>query len=88
MAPFVSWGPRAAFVNYMDFDLGVMELVKTCVQSGDAVEIARLWGEKYFLKNYDRLVRVKTLIDPNNVFRNQQGIPPMSPTSFKLKAKK
>uniref|UniRef100_A0A2N9JAF0 FAD-binding PCMH-type domain-containing protein n=1 Tax=Fagus sylvatica TaxID=28930 RepID=A0A2N9JAF0_FAGSY len=79
---------QAAFVNYMDFDLGVMELVKTCVQSGDAVEIARLWGEKYFLKNYDRLVRVKTLIDPNNVFRNQQGIPPMSPTSFKLKAKK
>ena len=78
MAPFVSSGPRAAFVNYMDFDLGVMKLVSTCVQPEDAVEIARLWGEKYFLKNYDRLVRVKTLIDPNNVFRNQQGIPPNS----------
>ena len=76
MAPFVSSGPRAAFVNYMDFDLGVMKLVSTCVQPEDAVEIARLWGEKYFLKNYDRLVRAKTLIDPNNVFRNQQGIPP------------
>ncbi|KAF3960117.1 hypothetical protein CMV_015145 [Castanea mollissima] len=78
MAPFVSSGPRAAFVNYMDFDLGVMKLVSTSVQPEDAVEIARLWGEKYFLKNYDRLVRVKTLIDPNNVFRNQQGIPPNS----------
>jgi hypothetical protein len=49
----------------------------------DAVEIARLWGEKYFLKNYDRLVRAKTVIDPNNVFSNEQGIPPiLSPTSF------
>ena len=76
MAPFVSKGPRAAYVNYMDFDLGVMKLVNTSVQTEDAAEIARLWGEKYFLKNYDRLVRAKTLIDPNNVFRNQQGIPP------------
>ncbi|KAK6146200.1 hypothetical protein DH2020_020069 [Rehmannia glutinosa] len=42
------------------------------------VEMARIWGEKYFLKNYDRLVRVKTMIDPLNVFRNQQGIPPLS----------
>jgi FAD/FMN-containing dehydrogenase len=89
MTPFVSWGPRAAYINYMDFDLGVMDLVNTNVPSEvDSVDTARLWGEKYFLKNYDRLVRAKTLIDPNNVFNNEQGIPPMSPTSFTTEKKK
>ncbi|KAF2323663.1 hypothetical protein GH714_036530 [Hevea brasiliensis] len=78
MTPFVSWGPRAAYINYMDFDLGVMEVLKMRVPSGDAVEVAKVWGEKYFLKNFDRLVRAKTIIDPDNVFRNQQSIPPMS----------
>ncbi|KAL0367765.1 UNVERIFIED_CONTAM: Reticuline oxidase [Sesamum radiatum] len=80
MAPHVSSGPRAAYVNYMDFDLGVMELLNfsSAAACGDAVEMARTWGEKYFLKNYDRLVRAKTMIDPLNVFRHQQGIPPMS----------
>ncbi|KAL1539115.1 cinnamyl-alcohol dehydrogenase [Salvia divinorum] len=75
MAPFVSSEPRAAYVNYMDLDLGFEG--STELEVGDAVEVARTWGEKYFLKNYDRLVRAKTKIDPLNVFRNQQGIPPM-----------
>ncbi|KAM2363305.1 hypothetical protein ACFX1X_002379 [Malus domestica] len=88
MTEYVSWGPRAAYINYVDLDLGVMmrqqfplnnNLVKD--DESDAVEIARNWGEKYFLNNYDRLVRAKTLIDPTNVFRNQQGIPPMSSSS-------
>ncbi|KAK6146199.1 hypothetical protein DH2020_020068 [Rehmannia glutinosa] len=79
MTPYVSSGPRAAYVNYMDFDLGVMDFLNSSgAEIGDAVEMARIWGEKYFLKNYDRLVRVKTMIDPLNVFRNQQGIPPLS----------
>ncbi|KAL2530608.1 FAD-binding Berberine family protein [Forsythia ovata] len=77
MAPYVSLGPRAAYINYMDFDLGVMDLLNGTATSSDAVEMAKVWGEKYFLKNYDRLVRAKTLIDPLNVFRHQQGIPPM-----------
>ncbi|KAI3459251.1 hypothetical protein Pfo_015914 [Paulownia fortunei] len=81
MAPYVSSGPRAAYINYMDFDLGVMDFLNSSASVADAVEMARIWGEKYFLKNYDRLVRAKTLIDPSNVFRNQQGIPPMS-TAF------
>ncbi|GJN39618.1 hypothetical protein PR202_gb28748 [Eleusine coracana subsp. coracana] len=42
-----------------------------------SVEAARVWGERYFLGNYDRLVRAKTLIDPDNVFRNAQSIPPL-----------
>ncbi|KAM7477294.1 hypothetical protein LguiB_024537 [Lonicera macranthoides] len=75
MAPYVSSGPRAAYINYMDFDLGVME-----ENEEDGVGVAREWGEKYFLKNYDRLVRAKTFIDPFNVFRHQQSIPPL-PTS-------
>ncbi|KAJ7975559.1 Reticuline oxidase [Quillaja saponaria] len=86
MTPFVSWGPRAAYINYMDFDIGEMELISTGVEVKDPVELARVWGEKYFLSNYDRLVRAKTLIDPNNVFSNQQGIPPMSFDSHKTKA--
>ncbi|KAL1294565.1 hypothetical protein HN51_055340 [Arachis hypogaea] len=76
MAPFVSWGPRAAYVNYMDFDLGVMNMIRFS-NVKDAVDHARVWGEKYFLGNYDRLVKAKTLIDPNNVFTNEQGIPPL-----------
>ncbi|TYH09135.1 hypothetical protein ES288_A07G071800v1 [Gossypium darwinii] len=83
MASHVSWGPRAAYVNYMDFGLGVMELINTSVLSEDTVEMARVWGEKYFLNNYDRLVKAKTLIDPNNVFKNQQGIPPSTTTGLK-----
>ncbi|PSS00198.1 Reticuline oxidase [Actinidia chinensis var. chinensis] len=96
MAPYVSWGPRAAYVNYMDLDLGVMDddddqllLISTNSDhpssADDAVERARVWGQKYFLHNYDRLVIAKTLIDPLNFFRHQQGIPPMSTTSLKPK---
>ncbi|KAM5550185.1 berberine bridge enzyme-like D-2 [Rosa sericea] len=80
MTQYVSWGPRTAYINYIDLDLGVMRLVDTRVPTKDkgAVEIARVWGEKYFLNNYDRLVRAKTIIDPSNIFSNQQGIPPLS----------
>ncbi|XP_027095133.1 berberine bridge enzyme-like D-2 [Coffea arabica] len=78
MAPFVSSAPRAAYVNYLDLDLGVMNTSNNDKETADgAVERARAWGEKYFLGNYDRLVKAKTRIDPLNVFRNQQGIPPL-----------
>lgn len=83
MAPYISLGPRATYINYIDFKLGVMYLLNSSAPSDDAVEEAKVWGEKYFLKNYDRLVRAKTLIDPFNVFRHQQGIPPMSATKGK-----
>ncbi|CAI9116453.1 OLC1v1017595C1 [Oldenlandia corymbosa var. corymbosa] len=79
MAPYVSSAPRAAYINYMDLDLGVMTMLEEGIdEQADGVAKARLWGEKYFLKNYDRLVRAKTIVDPLNVFRNQQGIPPLS----------
>ncbi|KAK2966924.1 hypothetical protein RJ640_013467 [Escallonia rubra] len=84
MTPYVSSSPRAAYINYMDLDLGVTDLLNNG-GANDAVEEARVWGEKYFLNNYDRLVRAKTVIDPDNVFRHQQGIPPRS-TTFSAKA--
>ncbi|XP_058085596.1 berberine bridge enzyme-like D-1 [Magnolia sinica] len=75
MAPYASKGPRAAYVNYLDLDLGVMNC--SASRSENAVEIARSWGEKYFMGNYDRLVQAKTIIDPKNVFNNPQSIPPL-----------
>ncbi|KAJ8442272.1 hypothetical protein Cgig2_011195 [Carnegiea gigantea] len=78
MAPFVSANPRAAYVNYLDLDLGGLNDSVVGPRRGayDAVEKGRIWGEKYFLGNYDRLVKAKTLIDPCNLFRHAQGIPP------------
>ncbi|KAG6641503.1 hypothetical protein CIPAW_09G077900 [Carya illinoinensis] len=36
---------------------------------------ASTWGLKYFKNNFKRLVRVKTVVDPSNFFRNEQSIP-------------
>ncbi|CAO2175721.1 unnamed protein product [Urochloa humidicola] len=74
MAPHVSREPRAAYVNYIDLDIGT-----EAAANGSAVERARAtWGASYFTaENFDRLVRAKTLIDPSNVFNNAQSIPPL-----------
>ncbi|KAK3121074.1 hypothetical protein QOZ80_8BG0645640 [Eleusine coracana subsp. coracana] len=85
MGPYVSNSPRAAYINYMDLDLGTNNWSSSWIDDGGdgdsspnpEVEAARVWGERYFLGNYDRLVRAKTLIDPDNVFRNAQSIPPL-----------
>ncbi|ERN14603.1 hypothetical protein AMTR_s00038p00164300 [Amborella trichopoda] len=69
MEPYVSKSPREAYVNYLDMDLGA-------ARNGTAsVETARKWGKRYFKNNFDRLVTVKSHVDPHNVFRNPQGIP-------------
>ena len=69
MKPFVSHSPRAAYVNYVDLDL-------VSAFNGTAlVEQARAWGDKYLHRNYDRLVKAKTQVDPKNYFRNSQSIP-------------
>ena len=34
------------------------------------------WGTQYYGENWDRLVRVKTAVDPTDVFHNGQSIPP------------
>ncbi|CAI0560116.1 unnamed protein product [Linum tenue] len=68
---YVSREPRSAYVNYRDLDIGM--------NGGEwrRYERARVWGEKYFGKNFERLVRVKTAVDPENLFRNEQSVPPL-----------
>uniref|UniRef100_A0A2P2Q437 FAD-binding PCMH-type domain-containing protein n=1 Tax=Rhizophora mucronata TaxID=61149 RepID=A0A2P2Q437_RHIMU len=69
MTPFVSKSPRCSYLNYRDIDLGVNE-------NGNATyEEASVWGTKYFKGNFDRLVEVKTRVDPGNFFRYEQSIP-------------
>ncbi|KNA07396.1 hypothetical protein SOVF_172170, partial [Spinacia oleracea] len=51
MTPFVTSNPRAAYVNYIDLDLGTIDF--TVNNDDNVVEKARVWGEKYFLGNYD-----------------------------------
>ncbi|KAL0305398.1 UNVERIFIED_CONTAM: Cannabidiolic acid synthase [Sesamum radiatum] len=71
MAPYVSKFPREAYINYRDLDVGVNN-------NEGKISYARasVWGIKYFKNNFDRLVRVKTMVDPENFFRNEQSIPP------------
>ncbi|KAL8512908.1 hypothetical protein ACS0TY_019169 [Phlomoides rotata] len=72
MTPYVSNNPRAAYMNYRDLDIGVNN------DKGQiTVAQARTWGVRYFGNNFDRLVWVKTNVDPLNFFRNQQSIPPL-----------
>ncbi|XP_074586950.1 berberine bridge enzyme-like 18 [Curcuma longa] len=72
MARYASANPRAAYVNYRDIDLG---------RNGDgehgSYAAARDWGRKYFKSNFERLTYVKTMVDPDDFFRNEQSIPPL-----------
>lgn len=77
MKDHVSKNPRTAYVNYLDLDLGRNGLLSEIIQRDNPTEHARAWGEKYFLSNYDRLVRTKTAIDPYNVFSDAQSVPPL-----------
>ncbi|XP_027156787.1 berberine bridge enzyme-like 24 [Coffea eugenioides] len=66
---YVPNNPRAGYANSRDLDLGVNNKGKT------SVEKARIWGAPYFKDNFDRLVQVKTKVDPYNFFKNEQSIP-------------
>ncbi|XP_004504726.1 berberine bridge enzyme-like 8 [Cicer arietinum] len=72
MTPYVSNSPRSSYLNYRDVDIGV--------NGGGNVsyEEASIWGNKYFKRNFDRLVEVKSAIDPSNFFRYEQSIPSLS----------
>ncbi|KAJ4702915.1 FAD-binding Berberine family protein [Melia azedarach] len=71
MAPYVSKFPRAAYVNYRDLDLGMNKKSNTSFIQASA------WGSRYFKDNFNRLVTVKTKVDPDNFFRHEQSIPPL-----------
>jgi FAD/FMN-containing dehydrogenase len=69
MTPYVSKNPRSAYINYRDLDIGINSFGKNSYQEG------QVYGAKYFNNNFDRLVKIKTAVDPENFFRNEQSIP-------------
>ncbi|XP_075488001.1 berberine bridge enzyme-like 21 [Primulina tabacum] len=71
MTPFVSKNPREAYLNYRDFDIGITD------NGNSTYHQAKVYGLKYFKGNFDRLVKVKTAVDPENFFRSEQSIPPL-----------
>jgi len=71
MGPYVLGHPREAYVNYRDLDMGMNKNKNTSLVK------ASFWGSKYFNNNFNRLVRVKTKVDPDNFFRHEQSIPPL-----------
>ncbi|XP_018812320.1 berberine bridge enzyme-like 18 [Juglans regia] len=73
MAAYVSKSPRAAYVNYRDLDIGT-----NSKEGNTSYRRASIWGTKYFKSNFNRLVHVKTMVDPTNFFRNEQSIPALS----------
>ncbi|KAL0398213.1 UNVERIFIED_CONTAM: Cannabidiolic acid synthase [Sesamum radiatum] len=74
LTPYVSKSPRGAYLCYRDLDIGVNN-----IKGKISIERATVWGAKYFNNNFDRLVKVKTKIDPENFFRDEQSIPPKPP---------
>ncbi|KAK7363245.1 hypothetical protein VNO77_05379 [Canavalia gladiata] len=69
MTPFVSNSPRSAFLNYRDLDIGTNNFGKNSYDEGV------VYGVQYFGNNFERLVKIKTMVDPENFFRNEQSIP-------------
>lgn len=70
MAPYVTSSPREAFLNYRDLDIGQNPICNASYAQ------AKAYGVKYFkINNFDRLVKIKTRVDPTNFFRNEQSIP-------------
>ncbi|MCD7453317.1 hypothetical protein HAX54_020482 [Datura stramonium] len=52
MEPYVANSPRTAYLNYRDFDFGTN-------QEDYSYSKAKIWGEKYFKANFERLAKVK-----------------------------
>uniref|UniRef100_R7VZA8 Reticuline oxidase-like protein n=1 Tax=Aegilops tauschii TaxID=37682 RepID=R7VZA8_AEGTA len=73
MEPYVSKNPRQAYANYRDIDLGRNEVVNDV----STYASGKVWGEKYFKGNFQRLAITKGKVDPQDYFRNEQSIPPL-----------
>ncbi|CAL4993306.1 unnamed protein product [Urochloa decumbens] len=74
MERFVTSNPREAFANYRDLEIGENAVGAHGVTT---YESGRVWGEKYFMGNFQRLAVVKGRVDPGDYFRNEQSIPPL-----------
>lgn len=73
LAPYVTSNPRSAYVNYVNLWMGTNNPTgKTSYAE------ASKWGKRYFKNNFERLVMVKSMVDPGNFFRHEQSIPPFS----------
>ncbi|KAK7252202.1 hypothetical protein RIF29_35995 [Crotalaria pallida] len=70
MTPYVSKSPRQAFLPYRDIDIGANR-----PSNSTNKDIAQTYGIKYFKDNFDRLMKVKTSVDPGNFLRFEQSIP-------------
>ncbi|KZV48889.1 cannabidiolic acid synthase-like 2-like [Dorcoceras hygrometricum] len=68
MTPYVAKWPRTAYFNYKDLDLGRNDY--HCNYT-----VAKVWGEKYFKGNFEKLAKIKAGIDPLNFFRSELSIP-------------
>ncbi|CAN4083903.1 unnamed protein product [Withania somnifera] len=68
MELYVANSPRTAYLNYRDLDFGTNQ--------DYSYSESKIWGEKYFKTNFERLAKVKSKVDPSNFFRNEQSIPP------------
>ncbi|CAA0827579.1 FAD-binding Berberine family protein [Striga hermonthica] len=62
-------GTRESYVNYKDLDLGLTDF---CPSNCSCPES---WGHAYYKRNFERLVMVKTRVDPYNFFLFEQSIP-------------
>ncbi|XVF65380.1 hypothetical protein PTKIN_Ptkin09bG0243900 [Pterospermum kingtungense] len=69
MSPYASKSPREAYINYRDNDIGTNNKGYTSLSQ------ASIWGRKYFKNNFEKLVKVKTMVDPDNFFKHEQSIP-------------
>ncbi|KAL7102564.1 hypothetical protein ACP275_08G127600 [Erythranthe tilingii] len=77
MTPYVSVNPREAFLCYRDLDIGTN---RNGGGNGSYYsEDAAVYGVKYFMDNFKRLVKIKTKFDPDNFFRDEQSIPSVRP---------
>ncbi|KAL6529152.1 hypothetical protein OROHE_014896 [Orobanche hederae] len=70
MAPYVSKSPRQAYLNYRDLEIGANN-----PNGKPSYARSAIFGKKSFKNNFDRLVRVKTVVDPTNFLKNEQSIP-------------
>lgn len=79
MTPYVSKNPREAFLNYRDIDIGSIGS-----HGNGTFQEASVYGHKYFKDNFDRLVQIKTRVDPDNFFGYEQSIPTLSSSYSKI----
>ncbi|KAI4297172.1 hypothetical protein L6164_037073 [Bauhinia variegata] len=70
MTPFVSKNPRQAFLNYKDLELGIKHS-----NGKKNYNEGKVYGVQYFNENFNRLVQIKTKVDPSDFFRHEQSIP-------------